>query len=119
MTNAELLKDLNTLSRYILRTPPRPEHYLAAYENHLKQVKDAAHRLHQHIEDDWQQAREESADPEMSFQESQYFARETPPDAASDDHAFGSDTDLRAARQAQQQRQPQSPEPDDWNSPRI
>lgn len=119
MTNPELLKDLNTLSSYLLRTPPKPEQYLPAYERHLEQVKEAAERLYQHIEGHWQQAQEESCDPEMSFQESQFFARETQPDAAPDDHTFGSDTDLRQARWQQQQPQPQPPEPDDWNSPRI
>lgn len=119
MSNPEVLKDLNTLSRYLLRTPPKPERYLAAYEKHLEQVKEAARRLHQHVEDHWEQGREESADPEMSFQESQFFARETQSDVVHDDHAFGSDTDLRQARWQQQQRQSQPTEPDDWDSPRI
>lgn len=119
MINPELLEDLNTLSSYLLRTPPKPEQYLPAYERHLEQVKEAARRLHQHIEDHWQQAREETADPDMSVQEALFFAKESYLDSTPDDHAFGSDTDLRQARHEQQQHLPLPQEPDDWNSPRI
>lgn len=109
MTNAQRLADLATLGSFL----HNPQHEHADLEG----AKAAAGRLHQYITRLWEQSQEESTDPEMSFQESQFFARETQPDTTPDDHAFGSDTDLRTARW--QQQQPHPPEPDDWNSPRI
>lgn len=108
MTNTQHQADLTTLTNFLRDATTEREG--------LEEAKEAVTRLHQHINDVWEQSQEESADPDMSVHESLFFARESHPDTP-DDHAFGSDTDLRAARW--QEQQPQPPEPDDWNSPRI